>query len=218
MTKIISLLVLASSLSISNRLVACTDALSLQSKIEALLNAHNYAEIDELKLSTGNKQQGDIECIDSVVNVLMMKAYAHAKLGKNHLAKEEALEASRILEPYERTLYDGMKLRFAMAIILQQIEFNLDPAGGGSFSEKLLEDMSEFIESDDNNEPYPLLWQIKEMYVVASNLYAHKLINGNDCHHALQVIKGSEHILPQDTINEFKIGIERKKLKQMCDR
>ena len=196
--------------------IACDDIFAKQNKIESLFLSKYYTEVNAVELSKADREQNQIECIDSVVDILEMKSLAHAKLNENSLAKENILAAVKTLEPIKTVTFDGYKKEFTLGIILQSIEFNLDYQHAIVYSDELLERMTNFIHEKSKVKKYPMFWQYKEMHAVASNIYAHNLIKTDDCAHALQVIDASETILPQVEVQKFQVGLEREKLKKLC--
>lgn len=196
--------------------IACDDIFAKQNRIESLFLSKDYAGVNQVEFSKEDREQSQIECIDSVVDILEMKSLAHAKLNENSLAKENILEAIKILQPIEAITFDGYKKKFTLEIIFQSIEFNLDYQHTIAYSDKLLERMTNFIHEKSKVKKYPMFWQYKEMHAVASNIYAHNLIKKDDCAHALQVIDASETILPQVEVQKFQVGLEREKLKKLC--
>ena len=196
--------------------IACDDIFAKQNKIESLFLSKDYAGVNAVEFSKADREQNQIECIDSVVDILEMKSLAHAKLNENSLAKENILDAIKTLQPIEAITFDGYKKKFTLEIIFQSIEFNLDYQHAIAYSDKLLERMTNFIHEKSKVKKYPMFWQYKEMHAVASNIYAHNLIKKDDCAHALQVIDASETILPQVEVQKFQVGLEREKLKKLC--
>jgi len=196
--------------------IACDDIFAKQNRIESLFLSKDYAGVNQVEFSKADREQSQIECIDSVVDILEMKSLAYAKLNENSLAKENILEAIKILQPIEAITFDGYKKEFTLGIILQSIEFNLDYQHAIAYSDELLERMTNFIHEKSKVKKYPMFWQYKEMHAVASNIYAHNLIKTDDCAHALQVIDASETILPQVEVQKFQVGLEREKLKKLC--
>ena len=176
----------------------------------------DYAGVNQVEFRKADREQSQIECIDSVVDILEIKSLAYAKLNENSLAKENILEAIKILQPIEAITFDGYKKKITLEIIFQSIEFNLDYQHAIAYSDKLLERMTNFIHEKSKVKKYPMFWQYKEMHAVASNIYAHNLIKKDDCAHALQVIDASETILPQVEVQKFQVGLEREKLKKLC--
>jgi hypothetical protein len=196
---------------------ACENVFIKKNKIESMLMEKDYLGINKIEISKADREQNKIECIDSVADILKIKSLAHVKLNENSLAKENILEAIKILQPIEAILFDGYKKKFTLEIILQSIEFNLDNQHAIVYSDQLLERMTNFINEKSKENKYPMIWQYKEMHAVASNIYAHNLIKRNDCHHALKIIHDSEKILPQVEVQRFQVGLEREKIKKMCN-
>jgi hypothetical protein len=196
--------------------IACDDIFAKQNKIESLFLSKDYAGVNAVEFSKADREQNQIECIDSVVDILEMKSLAYAKLNENNLAKENILDAIKTLQPIEAITFDGYKKEFTLGIIFQSIEFNLDYQHAIAYSNELLERMTNFIHEKSKIKKYPMFWQYKEMHAVASNIYAYNLIKKDDCAHALQVIDASETILPQVEVQKFQVGLEREKLKKLC--
>lgn len=206
----------ASCLTLTQYGIACDDILAKKNKIESLFLSKDYTKINAVEFSKADREQNQIECIDSVVDILEMKSLAHAKLNENTLAKEDILEAIKTLQPIKTITFDGHKKEFTLEIIFQSIEFNLDYQHAIAYSDELLERMTNFIHEKSKVKKYPMFWQYKEMHAVASNIYAHNLIKKDDCVHALQVIAASETLLPQIEVQRFQVGLEREKLKNLC--
>lgn len=196
--------------------IACDDIFAKHNKIESLFLSKDYTGINAVEFSKADREQNQIECIDSVVDILEMKSLAYAKLNENSLAKENILEAVKTLEPIKTLTFDGHKKEFTLGIILQSIEFNLDYQHAIAYSDELLERMTNFIHEKSKVKKYPMFCQYKEMHAVASNIYAHNLIKKDDCHHAIKIIHDSEIILPQIEVQRFQVGLEREKLKKLC--
>jgi hypothetical protein len=213
---IAKIIFLASCLTFTPDSIACDDIFAKQNKIESLFLSKDYAGVNAVEFSKADREQNQIECIDSVVDILEMKSLAHAKLNENSLAKENILDAIKTLQPIEAITFDGYKKEFTLGIIFQSIEFKLDYQHAIAYSNELLERMTNFIHDKSKIKKYPMFWQYKEMHAVASNIYAHNLIKKDDCAHALQVIAASEIILPQIEVQRFQVGLEREKLKNLC--
>lgn len=196
--------------------IACDDIFAKQNRIESLFLSKDYAGVNQVEFSKADREQNQIECIDSVVDILEMKSLAYAKSNENTLAKENILEAVKTMDPIKTVTFDGYKKEFTLGIILQSIEFNLDYQHAIAYSDELLERMTNFIHEKSKVKKYPMFLQYKEMHAVASNIYAHNLIKKDDCHHAIKIIHDSEIILPQIEVQRFQVGLEREKLKKLC--